>query len=151
MLAAWHLWALAGLLLWIVEIFTPGFVLGLIGTACLLTVPFAAAGAPLWLQLAAFGLATAVLALAVRPLVLRLLHRRGAQTATNVDALIGRAGQVTEGIDRDRGTGRVRIGGESWSASAGAGPPLEAGRKVVVRRVEGNKVIVESYNEEEPK
>ena len=149
MLAVWHLWALAGLLLWIVEIFTPGFVAGLIGTACLLAVPFAAAGAPLWLQLVVFALATALLALVVRPLVLRLFRRRGAEGATNVDALIGRTGLVTEGIDPDRGTGRVRLGGESWGASTEGGPPLEEGRKVVVRRVEGNKVIVETYTGEE--
>jgi len=36
MLEPWHIWVIAGLLLWIIEIFTPGFVAGVFGTAALL-------------------------------------------------------------------------------------------------------------------
>ncbi len=143
MLATWHLWVMAGILLWIIEIFTPGFVLGLFGAACLVTAPFAASGVPFRFQLIIFAAATATMALWIRPLALRLLHRRGAKVRTNADALVGRAGLVTEGIDRDRRTGQVRIGGETWSAAPVGEPRIEAGCRVVVRRIEGNRVVVE--------
>jgi hypothetical protein len=40
MLELWHLWVIAGLALFIIEIFTPGFVMGVFGVACLVVAPF---------------------------------------------------------------------------------------------------------------
>ena len=64
MLDAWQLWVIAGLVLWIVEIFTPGFVIGLFATACLAVAPFAGAGVSFKMQLLVFGVATVISAVA---------------------------------------------------------------------------------------
>jgi membrane protein implicated in regulation of membrane protease activity len=142
-LEVWHIWVIIGLLLWIIEIFTPGFVAGVFGTACFIVAPFAAADMSFKIQLLIFGLATAVMSLGVRPLAMKHIYRRGVKVKTNVDALVGEAGIAVEVIDNLSGMGRVKIGGEEWLAVTQDGSPVEAGTKVIVRRVEGCKLVVE--------
>ena len=144
MLEMWHLWVIAGLALLIVEIFTPGFVIGVFGVACLVVAPFAGGHASLNTQLLVFGIATAAMSLGIRPLIIRYLCRRESMTKTNVDALVGRTGLVTEAVDHASNQGRVRLGGEEWRAVTPDESKIEAGTKVVVKSVEGCKVIVES-------
>ncbi len=149
MLEAWHLWVIAGLVLWIMEIFTPGFVVGLFGTACLAAAPFAGAEVSLKLQLLVFGIATVIMMLGIRPLILKHFYGRDPKIRTNVDALIGKSGLVTEIIDHTHGSGRVKIEGEIWRAITQNNSPVEIGRKVTVREVEGNKLVVETITETE--
>ncbi len=99
MLELWHLWIIGGIVLWIVEIFTPGFVAGVFGTACLIIASLAAFGASLTLQLLFFGVAAAGMGLAIRPLVLKPLYKLGAKEPTNVDDIVGKTGVVIETID----------------------------------------------------
>ncbi len=149
MLEAWHMWVIAGLVLWIIEIFTPGFVLGVFGAACLTVAPFAGANVSFKMQLLIFGIATAIMSLGIRPLILKHFYGREPKIKTNVDALIGKSGLVTEVIDHPRGTGRVKIGGEIWRAITRNESLVEIGQKVTVREVEGNKVVVETVTEKE--
>ncbi len=143
MLQAWHIWVILGILLWIIEIFTPAFVAGVLGTACLIVAPFAAGGLPLTNQLLVLGLATAVLALKIRPLALRYLHRHGAKARTNVEAMVGKPGVIVAALDHPAGATRVKIGGEEWLAVTQDGAPIPVGTKVIIRQVEGCKVVVE--------
>jgi membrane protein implicated in regulation of membrane protease activity len=149
MLEAWHLWVIAGLVLWIMEIFTPGFVVGVFGTACLAVAPFAGADVSFKMQLLVFGVTTVIMTFTIRPLILNHLYGRDPKIRTNVDALIGKSGFVTESIDHLHGSGRVKIGGELWRAITQNDSPVEIGRKVTVREVEGNKLIVETITEKE--
>ena len=150
MMEAWHIWVITGLVLWIIEIFTPGFfVMGVFGTACLIVTPVAGAGMSFKLQLFVFGVAVGIMALTIRPFVMRHFYRRNAKTKTNVDALIGKSGFVTEDIDHMTGTGRVKIGGEVWRAVTPDDVRLTIGQKVMVRELEGWKVIVEVATENE--
>ncbi len=149
MLDAWQLWVIAGLALWIVEIFTPGFVIGLFATACLAVAPFAGAGVSFKMQVLVFGVATVIMTLGVRPLVLNHFYGQDPKIRTNVDALIGKSGFVTETLDHQRGSGSVKIGGELWRAITQNESPVEIGRKVTVREVDGNKLVVETITEKE--
>jgi membrane protein implicated in regulation of membrane protease activity len=63
---------------------------------------------------------------------------------TNVDALVGRTGLVTEAVDQALNRGRVRLGGEEWRAVTPDESKIEAGTKVIVKAVEGCKVVVET-------
>ena len=149
MLENWHLWIISGLLLWIIEIFTPGFVAGVFGTACLLVSPFAYANLSLKLQLLIFGIATAIVAFGVRPLMLKHFYGQEAKTQTNVDALLGKSGLVTEMIDNAAGTGRVKLGGEIWRAVTTDNTRVETGQEVVVQGIEGCKVLVKTVTKNE--
>ena len=62
---------------------------------------------------------------------------------SNTDALIGRTAFVSETITSDR-AGRIRSEGEEWRALNvdDHGGPIEAGRKVVVSRIDGVTVFV---------
>lgn len=143
MLEPLHIWVIAGLMLWIVEIVTPGFVAGVFGVACLMVAPLAAAGFTFKAELLVFGLATAVMSLAIRPLILKYFYRAETEIRTNVHALIGETGLVTEIIDYAYGTGRVKIGGEVWRAITQDRSRVDVGAKVVVRAIEGCKLVVE--------
>lgn len=147
MLEVWHIWVIAGLVLWIIEIFTPGFVIGVFGTACLIVAPFAGASVSLKMQLLVFGIASAAMSLGVRPLILKHFYGREAKIKTNVDALVGKDGLVTEVIDHLSRTGRANIGGEDWRAVTPDESRVDIGQKVIVKGIDGCKVIVEVATE----
>ena len=96
--------------------------------------------APLWLQIVLFVVISTALLLALRPFVRKFLNPR--LTKTNVDAIIGTEGFVTETIDNLAAAGRVKIGHMEWAARSSSGEKLEPGTRVQVDRVEGVKVFV---------
>ncbi len=148
MLEIWQLWAIAGILLWIIETFVPLFVIGIFGTACLIIVPLAFVHVPLTIQLFIFVLISAVLTLGIRPIVLKYFYHHGEHTKTNTEALVGKTGLVTEVIDTLAGTGSIKIGGETWRAAvANNTSRVEIGQIVTVKNIEGAKVIVDFETE----
>lgn len=140
----WQVWVIAGVAMLGLEMFAPGFVLALLGVAALVTSVFAAYGTTLNTQLLSFAVVTAALTLGVRPLILRYFHRRVPGGSTNAGALIGRTGRVLEPVDDCAGTGRIKLGSEEWKAISARALVLPLGARVVVRRVEGCKLVVES-------
>jgi membrane protein implicated in regulation of membrane protease activity len=133
-------WIVAAVLLAIGEVLTPGaFFLGPVALA---------AGAAAIVALVAGSVAStivfivaALLSLAVlRPIARR--HVRMPQlTRTGTDALIGRKAVVTRRVDAVGG--RVRIGGEEWSARAYLDDGVYAeGATVDVVRIEGATALV---------
>lgn len=140
---AWHLWVIAAFVLFIVEIYTPGFILASIGVACLASAAAAVCGGGIYVQLITFSVANIVLFFALRPLFLKFLQSRTtAQVKTNVDALIGRNVTVVETIDNSAQTGRVIIGGENWRAKSSDNTILESGTCVKIVSVSGATVCV---------
>ncbi|MEN8656143.1 NfeD family protein [Streptomyces sp. 21So2-11] len=109
----WLIWLVTGAVLGVAEIFTLTAALGILGVAALATAGTAALGLSLPLQFAVFTVVATVSVLFVRPLALRRLP--GPQTERfGVDALVGQAARTVSevtGLD-----GRVRIGGEEWTA-----------------------------------
>ena len=77
----------------------------------------------------------------IRPIGLRMLKTEG--TDTNVDALLGRGALVVERVD-SRG-GRVKIGGEIWSArTKEPGTEFLAGADLVVVSIDGATAVVDA-------
>lgn len=97
-------------------------------------------GAPVWAQLATFlGVSLCTLWL-TRPVVAKVLRVK--KTSTNADRVIGMMGLVTVPIDTVKGEGRVLVNGLEWAARSEDGAPIEAEAEVLVRAIEGVKVIV---------
>ncbi|MDO5400105.1 MAG: NfeD family protein [Eubacteriales bacterium] len=94
----------------------------------------------LWLQIAVFVVVSAVLLAALRPLSRRLVAPRAVKT--NVDAVIGAEGLVTEAIDNVTAQGQVKLGAMVWSARSTSGDPIPVGQRIKADRVEGVKVYV---------
>ena len=63
---------------------------------------------------------------------------------TGTDRLVGCVGVVTEPITKERNLGRCRVENQDWScATQDPGDHVAPGARVVVKRVEGVKLIVQ--------
>jgi len=142
MVSAWHLWVIVGILLFIAEIFTPGFVLASFGIGCLFSALAAGIGLSLKMQILGFIVGTLVAYFTVRPFFTRYCYKSSPDVKTNVDALIGKIGRVTETISLEVGTGRVLVGGDDWRAVSVENTIIPERSPVEVVRVQGTTVYV---------
>ena len=140
-MAAWLAWAIAALLLAIGEILTPGlFFLGPIALAAVAAAIASVAGAAVWLQIIVFAGASLASVGILRPIARAHLHMPAA-LRTGTAALVGAPAVVLQRVDQNGG--RVRIGGEEWSARAYMPDQvLEPGTKVEVVKIEGATALV---------
>ncbi len=99
----------------------------------------------LWLQVVVFFVVSGLLLLAMRPLVKK--HFTPKLVRTNVDAVIGSVGIVTEEVDNITAEGQVKLGSMEWTARSTSGEPIPSGTQVVVDRIEGVKVFVTPVHE----
>jgi membrane protein implicated in regulation of membrane protease activity len=100
-------------------------------------------GAPLNLQLVLFVITSVLVLVCGRPFLKERLTPK--KTATNVDALIGQNGTVTEEIGMNQG--RVLVGGLSWAARASSEDmtiPVDSVIRILA--IDGVKLIVEPQN-----
>ena len=138
---AWLVWALAAVALAVGEIYTPGlFYLGPVAFAAVGAAVVAAVGAGWIVQLLVFaGGSIASLAI-LRPIARRHLRLPG-MLRTGTAALVGGDALVVERVDATGG--RVKIGGEVWSARAyDESQVLEPGARVEVMKIEGATALV---------
>ncbi|WP_374769154.1 NfeD family protein [Streptomyces sp. NBC_01463] len=136
----WLIWLIAAGVLGVVEIFTLTAALGILGVAALATAGTAALGLPLPLQFVVFTAVATVSLLFVRPLVVR--HVLAPPTERfGIDALVGQAARtVSEVTALD---GRVRIGGEEWTArSYDETQTIPPGTAVDVMKISGATAFV---------
>lgn len=138
----WQIWLIAGIVLFIIEIFTPGFVLACFGLACLVASLVALSGFGIKLQLLFFSISSLLIFWQVRPFFVKYLDTSKDKIKTNVDALIGKKGLVSERIDPNTNRGRVIINGEDWRGVSTDESVIEAGAKITVVKVEGTKLFV---------
>ena len=122
------------------EVATLSLFLGPLALAALLAAVVAAVGAGVVIQLVVFIVgAVASLAL-LRPIAVRHL-RTPARIRTGTAALVGSKALVLERVDLHGG--RVKIGGEVWSARAyDEAQVIEAGARVDVVKIEGATALV---------
>lgn len=97
-------------------------------------------GGALWLQVVLFLAVSALLLWCLRPVVKK--HFTPKLEKTNVDAVIGAVGRVTEQISNVDACGHVKLGAMEWAARSTDGTTIEEGALVCVDRVEGVRVFV---------
>jgi len=138
---AWLLWAIAAVLLAVGEILTPGlFFLGPVAVAALIACLLALLGLGAAVQIIGFVIASIASVAVLRPLARSHLHVPPLMR-TGTAALVGTKALVLERVDADGG--RVRIGGEEWSARAFVDDQvIEAGERVEVVKIEGATALV---------
>jgi len=137
---SWLLWLTIAAVLGIAELMTATLDLLLLAVAALAAAALGALGLGIGLQLLAFAVTAAAMITLVRPVARR--HLTGTpQLRTGVAALIGREAVVLSPVGRD--PGRVRIGGEEWTARS-YDPDLliPAGTRVDVFAIEGVTALV---------
>jgi membrane protein implicated in regulation of membrane protease activity len=138
---AWLIWAIAAVLLSVGEILTPGmFFLGPVALAAVAAAVVALVGAGVAFQLLAFIIGSIATVAFLRPIAKRHLHMPAA-LRTGTAALEGTKAVVLQRVDVNGG--RVRIGGEEWSARAYMEDQvLEPGTRVEVVKIEGATALV---------
>ncbi len=138
---AWLIWAIVALLLSVGEIATPGmFFLGPVAVASVAAGVVALAGVGAALQLIIFIAGSVASLLFLRPIARRHLHMPAA-IRTGTAALEGTKAVVLQRVDVNGG--RVRIGGEEWSARAYLEDGVyEPGARVEVVKIEGATALV---------
>jgi membrane protein implicated in regulation of membrane protease activity len=137
----WVVWALVAVGLAAGEIFTPGlFFLGPVAVAAVAAMILAAAGASVAIQLIVFAAGSIATLAVLRPIARRHLHAP-AITRTGTDALVGQRALVLQRVDANGG--RVRIGGEEWTARAYVDDGVyEPGARVEIVKIEGATALV---------
>jgi membrane protein implicated in regulation of membrane protease activity len=137
---AWLVWLIAAAVLLGGEVATMGVFLGPLALAAGVTAVVAAAGGGTAIQFVVFVVASGLSLLFLRPAVLRRLHR-GPVLRTGAAALVGEPALALDRIDCDGG--RVKIGGEEWSArSYTEEEVIEPGTRVVVVEIKGATALV---------
>jgi membrane protein implicated in regulation of membrane protease activity len=138
---AWLIWAIAAVLLSVGEIFTPGlFFLGPVALAAVAAAIVALVGVGVVAQLLVFIAGSIATVAFLRPIARRHLHMPAA-LRTGTAALEGTKAVVLQRVDVHGG--RVRIGGEEWSARAYMEDQvLEPGTRVEVVKIEGATALV---------
>jgi len=138
---AWLLWCIVAVLLTIGEIFTPGlFFLGPVALAAVASAIAAALGAGWLVDLVVFVAGAAASLALLRPIARRHL-RMPLSMRTGAAALVGATAVVVERVDAHGG--RVKIGGEVWSArTLDESQVLEPGTDVQVAEISGATAVV---------
>lgn len=137
---AWVIWLIVAAGLAVGEVVTLGLVLGFFALGAVLAAAVALGGLGAPFQVVAFAVGAAGLLALVRPVAARHLQTPRA-IRTGAAALVGARALVLERVDAHGG--RVKIGGEVWSArSYDENQVIEPGATVEVFEIEGATALV---------
>lgn len=142
-----QLWLSAAIVLFILEVFTPGFVLANFGVAAIASAVAAWMDFGIEVQLGVFAVTCLVSFITLRPVLRRTVLKDFQKTPTGTDALIERQATVTEEIPGGLQMGRVQIDGDSWRAIATNKQRVEKGSLVRIVSVDSTTLIVEQLEE----
>ena len=137
---AWIVWLVVAAVLGVAELMTTTFALGIIAIGALVAAGVGAMHLAIPLQLLAFVVASAAGLGFVLPIARRHI-KQPPLLKTGPAALVGRSARVLEEVTEHGG--RVRIGGEIWSArSYDESLIIPVGRVVDVMQIEGATALV---------
>ena len=139
-MAIW--WFLAFLFLLIIELATVNLVTiwFAIGSIAAIIATFFTDS--LMIQSIVFIVVSAIVLAITKPLIKAF---KGFETVpTNLDRVIGKSGEVTKKIEKNK-YGEVKVFGNVWTATSKK--PIDVGEKVKVLEIDGVKLIVEKEEE----
>lgn len=136
MLQPWHIWVIIALVCFIIEIFTSGFAVACLSIGALVAAIGSAFHLALIWQVILFAVFSFLAFVFVRPLIMKYFFKSGGNAETNVNALVGKKGRVSQDIDPIRGYGRVAIDGDDWKAVSIDGEAIAKGAVVEVVSVD---------------
>jgi len=137
---SWIVWLVLAAVLGVAELLTVTLTLGLIAVAAAVAAVVGVLGAPVPFQVLAFVVAAGAGLVLVRPIAVRHL-RQPPTLRTGTAALVGRSALVQQEVNGHNG--RVRIGGEEWSArSYDETLVIPVGATVDVIQIEGATALV---------
>jgi|SRR5579875_1271980 len=140
-MAVWLIWVIAAAALAIAEALSLNLVLIMCAGGAALAAVVAALGLAAPIQVLVFAIVSLGLVVLVRPIAIRHMQQTPELSRTGVDALVGRTATVISTVDAHHG--RVKIGGDEWSAqSYDSSQVLNAGDVVRVMEIRGVIALV---------
>ncbi len=136
----WQYWLIASGVFFIGEIITVGFLLFWFGVASLIAMIVSFFTSNLIIQMAVFVISSVILIFATKPFVKKFVNNE--TVVTNAFSLIGKKAIVIQEIDKLKGTGLIKIGGETWSAQIADNLVIPVDSEVEIVKIEGVKAIV---------
>lgn len=131
----------------ILEIFTMGLTTIWFAGGALVACILALCNVPFLAQLIVGLIVSLVLLIFTRPIAVKYFNKD--RVRTNIESMIGTQAIVVNEINNLQGVGRVTTGGKEWSARTTVdGITLPIGAVVIVKAVNGVKLIVEERKEE---
>lgn len=106
-------------------------------------------GIPYQAQIAIFVIASLLSLIGLRGYAVSMIRKRAHEDP--IYSIVNKEGLVEEDINNILGTGRVKVGGESWAAKSSDDSIIKAGEYVVVQEVKGVKAIVKLKHIEKEK
>ena len=141
-----YFWAALTVILIIVEALTVQLVTIWFAVGSLAAVIANLAGANTIWQSIIFVAVSLIVLVLTRPYVKKAIEKKA--VPTNSDRFIGKEAIVSEKIDNRAGQGQVKIGGIPWTARSEDDSIIEPDEIVIVKKIEGVKVIVEKVKSE---
>lgn len=136
-----YVWLLILLVCIIVEFVTMGLTTVWFAGGALIAILAAALHAPIPLQVVLFLGVSILLLIFTRPIAVKYFNKD--RIRTNAESMIGRQAIVISEINNLEGIGQVTVNGMEWSARSMDDSEIAVGEVVIVRAINGVKLIVE--------
>lgn len=134
-------WLAAFIVLLVFEIITLGLTSIWFAGGALAAFAASVLGANMWIQIFVFLTVSFVLLFTVRPFASKYFNKSRAKT--NLEALEGRQGVVTQEINNLKGTGEINLSGQMWTArSTEDNVIIEKEATVEIVNIQGVKAMV---------
>lgn len=141
-------WLAVMVIMLVIEIATLGITTIWFAGGALAAFFLAMLNVPFVIQIIVFLVVSLILLIFTRPVAVKYFNKDRART--NVEGMIGRQAIVVSEVDNLQGIGRVTVGGQEWSARTPRdGIVLPVGAVVIVKAVNGVKLMVEEREEEQ--
>lgn len=135
------IWLVLGLALIAAELLSGEFVLLMLGAGALVAAGVSLAFGGFAIGAVAFAVASALLVFGLRPVLRHRLERSVDQSVMHTKALVGASAVVVTRVDGHGG--RIKIGGDLWSARACDGHEvIEPGATVTIMDISGATALV---------
>lgn len=144
---SWFLWLAAFVILIGIEAATMALTTIWFAGGALVAFFLALSGIGSNIQLGVFFLVSLLLLFGTRPFAIRYVNKNTVKT--NVEGIVGRKARITAAVNNDLATGAAVVAGQEWTARSENGELFEEGTMVIVKAIQGVKLIVGRIEEEE--
>ncbi len=141
----WQYWLIAAGVFFIGEILTVGFLVFWLGIASLIAMVVSFFTSNIIIQMTVFIISSVILILSTKPFVKKFMEKE--TLITNAFSLVGKKALVIQEIDTVKGTGQIKVGGETWSATCEEDAVISVNTEVKILKIEGVKAIVQPIKE----
>ena len=138
----WQFWLIAAGVFFVCEMLTVGFLIFWLGIGSILAMIVSFFTDNLIIQTAVFVVSSGLLLFLTKPFVEKFVTKKEKKINTNVYSLIGKIGIVTEEINPLLGTGQIKVGTETWSATSNDESIIAKDSEIEILEIKGVKAVV---------